>query len=85
VAPGGHLRNVPDPVGMSGGPVFRLDWTGSGAHKLVGILTNRPFRKAILATHIAVVLEAIKSLAPDDRDKIPTGRFCAIQSRVKDM
>jgi hypothetical protein len=85
MVPGGHRQYVPDPKGMSGGPVFRLDHTRRGEHKLVGILTNWPVQKAIIATHIAVVLDALRHLVPAVADQVPASQSIIINSVVSDL
>ncbi len=59
---GGTRETAPQPAGMSGGPIFRLDHTGNGNHKLVGIMTDwLKHRQAILGAHIRLCREAVLS------------------------
>lgn len=70
---GSRRVTAPKPHGMSGGGLFRLT---AGAPLLVGVLTDWPPGKSqMIATHIAIVPEAIRARFPDLASRIPTSRF----------
>jgi hypothetical protein len=70
---GGQRVTAPLPHGMSGGGLFRLT---PGTPFLVGVLTNySPGENRVVATHIAVVLEAIRARFPRLASRIPVSPF----------
>jgi hypothetical protein len=71
--PTGDRATAPDPHGMSGGGLFRIE--GNKA-KLVGILIEwRNHKKVIVATHIGFCLELIRRQFPEASAALPIPRF----------
>jgi hypothetical protein len=75
--PSGQRAKPPDPRGMSGGGLFRVE---NARAKLVGILTDWDRRKNVMiAAHIAFVLASIKAHFPDLSNRIPDPKFLQIE------
>lgn len=63
----GLRETVPGPEGLSGGPIFKIDRSGEGNHRLVGVVTRWPnaARNVLVGGHINVCLGAIQQIRPD--------------------
>lgn len=75
----GNLTSVPEPRGMSGGPVFRLGTfpqiDGWRAHPRVIALTIEWWEKfeVLVGVRVALITEAIRQLLPEYAAELPQG------------
>lgn len=72
-----RLTGVPEPKGMSGGPVFRLGSfseieDGTASPRVIGVFTEWwADRKVLVAVRIALVVDCIRQLLPQYAEELP--------------